>query len=507
MSYNKKHVLIAFLLLILVYGISYLMLKGTGAPRSFFHTIILVFFITLCSSSKKAFWYIVFPISCIYALYSPIGFTFGGLTYDFFIAATSTDILESSEFFHQIPYKYYLIPVLIVSGLIFYRKIIVNYDIHYFKNRSFLIVSILIMVSFLAPSHFIRQFKTSASNIYNEQQLLKNISKKQSWGESYLLNSKYDNYVLVIGESARRDYHHAYGYPINNTPFMSSSNGILINGLTGGGTSTVPSLKAMLTLSDKHSWDADYEKTIVGLAKSAAIKTYWLSNQGYLGTHDTPISAIADSVSQSTFLKYGSYDSINTSDYALLPLFQKIITESPTEKKLIIIHLYGSHPNPCERISDYHLIHEIQDSYYNYLNCYIASIHKTDDFLKEIDSLLTVNFEKNNSNFSLLYFSDHGLAHNEANNSLHFNNSKVSKYHYDIPLFMKSSDHTDRKECSSFKSGLNFTNGLANWMGIKNKFLNDNYSLFNCTNDPDDFGLIKKIKNNIDDPAIDLNTK
>ena len=506
-KYNFKKISIAVLALILVYLISYLMLKGAGAPRAFFHTMLMVFLITLGGSSRNVFWFILFPLAVIYALYSAIGMTFGTLTYDFLIATFATDGLEATEFFHQIPYKNYFYPIIIIMGLIIYRKIIAKYHIQFFRNRTFIALSVIILASAQAPTHLIRQFSEHLSTIREEQQALKASSKEQSWGEATLLNSNYDNYILVIGESARKDYHHAYGYPIDNTPFMSNENGILIDGLTSGGTTTVPSLKAMLTLSNKENWDADYTKTIVGLAKAAGIKTYWISNQGYLGYHDTPISSIAVASDISHFIKKGGFNSKNSSDFEIIPLFEKIIKKSPQEKKLIIIHLYGSHSNACDRIIDHHLIITKPNPYYNYINCYISSIHKTDTLLNKIISFMNWEVEKTDTSYSLIYFADHGHTHTEINNKLHFNNSQVGKYHYDVPLFMTASDMTARKKCNSFKSGLNFTNGLANWLGIQNQFLNPSYSLFDCKDDPDDFGLFSIIEGKADDPAIDITPK
>lgn len=506
-KYNFKKISIAVLALILVYLISYLMLKGAGAPRAFFHTMLMVFLITLGGSSRNVFWFIVFPLSVIYALYAPIGITFGTLTYDFLIATFATDGLEATEFFHQIPYKNYLYPIIIIIGLIIYRKIIAKYHIQFFRNRTFIALSVIILASAQAPTHLIRQFSEHLSTIREEQQALKASIKEQSWEEATLLHSNYNNYILIIGESARKDYHHAYGYPINNTPFMSNANGILIDGLTSGGTTTVPSLKAMLTLSNKENWDADYTKTIIGLAKAAGIKTYWISNQGYLGSHDTPISAIATASDNSSFIKKGSYGSINSSDFELLPIFEEVIKNDPLEKKLIILHLYGSHPNACDRISDHKQLLDGINPYYNYLNCYISSIHKTDLLLEKIISFMNRESEKTDMSYSLLYFADHGHTHAEINNELYFNNSRIGKYHYDIPLFMTASDITTRKKCNTFKSGLNFTNGLANWLGIQNQFLDPSYSLFDCKDDPDDFGLFSIIKGKIDDPAIDITPK
>ena len=77
----------------------------------------------------------------------------------------------------------------------------------------------------------------------------KNVTRKATGGQSTLENSKYQDYVIILGESARKDYLHAYGYPVNDTPFMSSANGTLIDGMTSAGTNTVASLRLMLTFT------------------------------------------------------------------------------------------------------------------------------------------------------------------------------------------------------------------------------------------------------------------
>ena len=497
----------AVISLLIAYAIGFVILKGIGAHISFFQVILVVFFITLCGASKKAFWFFLFPLITLYALYIPVGLTYGGINYDFIIAGISTDTLEAGEFLHQIPYKNYIYPFLIIGGLIVYRFIIVKFDIHFFKNRTFLFVAVVTLVLAQSPMLFLRDIKKSITPIYNEYLILNDSLKEQEWGDSTLLNSNYENYVLIIGESARRDYHHAYGYPIENTPFMSTANGTLIKGLTSGGSSTVPSLKAMLTLSNKETWDADYTKTLIGLAQSADIKTYWLSNQGYFGHFDTPISALASKSDNTIFLKYGSYESKNTSDNELLPHFYEIINNNPHEKKLIIIHLYGSHPNACDRVIDHTPIHSTSDPYYEYLNCYVNSIHKTDQFIQKIHESLTNEFITQDVPFSMIYFADHGMAHREINDVMYFNNNRLSSLHYEIPLFITNSDTTERKSCESFKSGLNFINGIGNWLGISNDLLDPEYSLFDCKDDSNDFGLSKRLEGIEPDYAIDIRDK
>lgn len=46
-----------------------------------------------------------------------------------------------------------------------------------------------------------------------------------------------------------------------------------------------------------------YDKNFIDLANQSGLQTYWLSNQGYLGEHDTPLTAIAKKVQIHSFLK------------------------------------------------------------------------------------------------------------------------------------------------------------------------------------------------------------
>ncbi|GAA0354806.1 phosphoethanolamine transferase [Morganella psychrotolerans] len=489
----------------ILFFISKLMLKGAGLSGSERNAFLVVVLIVFLSASKKAFWLLVFPMCFIYAIYSPIGSVFGQPTYQYVASVFATDLLESKEFFSQIPYVNYSFPFLIISGILLYRFISVKYNIEVYRNKTMIIIMIIFVMTNLSPSIFFKDIANSFLKVNSELNKLNSLNLPSHWGRSELVNSKYKTYILIIGESARKDYHHAYGYPINNTPFMSESNGVLIDGLTSGGTNTVASLRLMLTKPDVDKWEPDYSLSFIDLVKSAGMKTYWVSNQGYIGEFDTPVSFIAKRSDEKYFIKLAGYDSKNTSDFMLLDKIKSII-ENNNEKKLIVVHLYGSHPDACDRVSDYKNIINVKNAKFGYLNCYISSINKTDDLIRSINEIMNNEFAKDKGSYSILYFSDHGLAHREVDGVMLFNNNKASKLHYNIPLFKVSSDDKDRKVCKSFKSGLNFVNGIASWIGIENEKLDKNYSLFDCKDDPYDFGLKNRIKQNVTpiDPAIDL---
>lgn len=80
--------------------------------------------------------------------------------------------------------------------------------------------------------------------------------------------TRYDDYFLIVGESARRDYFHVYGYPVKNTPFLDSTNGVIVNGMESAGTYTIGSWQLMLTQGDKNKWAANYSLNLIGLAEN-----------------------------------------------------------------------------------------------------------------------------------------------------------------------------------------------------------------------------------------------
>lgn len=513
---TRKQMLWTFIALFLAGISAYLMLKASGFfPEPAVHEVLFaVILIIALGSSKLSYYGLLLPIVLGYACYAPIGLSFGAPSYQYIASLFATDLLESREFLSQLPVVNYFIATAIILAVVFFRKITQKHHINFLDNRTFVIGSLIIALFTLSPFKFFHEFIAESIKVKEELATLNNSKSILSeWGVSALDESAgYDDYVLVIGESARKDYHHAYGYPIPNTPFMSGAKGTLIDGFTAGGTNTIASLKLLLTKPDTKMWEANYRLGLIDLVKSAGIRTYWISNQGYLGKFDTPISAIANRSDERIFLKSGDSFSQNISDFALLPKFKDVLVRPAQSKRFIVLHLYGSHPITCDRLSDYPKIFDdsrIAKKYHN-VNCYVSSIKKTDELLEKVYNELRVNQEKNGRRFSMIYLSDHGLIHSEDNQGgIHILNTAFSKYHFDVPLFKISGDDTERHVYSVFKSGLNFTDGIAKWIGISNPKLNAKADLFSNKSDETDYGLKQRIEEiqAKPDPAIIIRAK
>ena len=147
---------------------------------------------------------------------------------------------------------------------------------------------------------------------------------------------------------------------------------------------------------------------------------------------------------------------------------------------------------------------KVKNDYYKNIACYVTSIHKTDHFLQQVKEALDQYANTFDKRYSMIYFSDHGLAHRALDNQMLINNNSAVKQHYDIPLIKISSDDTERVVIKRQKSGLNFTKGLAHWMGIEAEQIPEAYDLFSAEDDEDDYALSERLDKLKDDPAIDI---
>lgn len=512
---NAKKILFTIIALVILVIFSKMMLRGTGIghPSVREITLVCLFFIIL-SSSKKAYWYLGSLFIAAYVIYTPIGLTFGVPTYQYLASLIATDALETKEFFTQIPIKNYFSSLLILAGFITFKKIITIKSINLYRNKTLMVCLVIIALINQPPFQFFNESYQSVVNLKNEVNSLSDLTKKSEWGKSELNNNstQYDDYVLIIGESVRRDYMGIYGYPINNTPFLSKVNGAIVEGLTASGTNTISSLRLMLTASNKSEWQPNYGLNFIDLAKSAGIKTYWLSNQGFIGEYDTPISFVASRSDMKKFIKIGAYNSSNASDFELVNIFKSELNTKveKKQKRLFVVHLYGSHPDACARIEDYENPYITKDEKYNNISCYVTSIQKTDEIIEKIYNLLGDQEKRDGRTFSILYFADHGLSHSLTNNEIRMNLSNSTPKILEIPLVKISSDDKERVMVKNFKSGLLFVDGLANWLGINNSKIDSNHSLFTPKDDPTDYGLLDKypdLKNPDNDQAIDIRDK
>ena len=405
------------------------------------------------SSKRWLKWVVIFPIGLTAVLYFQSGYIYGHPNIGIIASLLETNKRESIEFLLAVPIKVWILNAILVMLFCYYlirvkfvfqwRKsaILVGGICFYFSSLSLFINHI-----YISTEHYLIQMKA----------IKKSIHQTADW---IILNAKpkYKNYVLVVGESMRKDYMSAYGYPIDTTPFLAKTPGILVNGYLSTASHTAVSLPRTLGIS--HGLDLHPVDNIITLANAAKMKTIWLSNQGFIGKYDTAVSAIAVHATEKQFLKKGNFLTNNTSDYALLPLFKQALAQPYNGSKLIVVHIMGSHENFCDRIKKD--IYGLKDKD---LSCYLSTYNQTDAIIKTVVNDLKATQES----YSLFYFSDHGLDNvSSVKGQTQLVHGDLYKQNYEVPLIEIASDIKQHITLNKQISAFDFMSIFSDWIGVK----------------------------------------
>lgn len=400
------------------------------------------------------------------ALYAPAGMTYGKINNSFIVALLQTTADEAAEFTGMIPVYHFLVSAaILVFMVIFWRT-------HHRGHRNWLALLLFVLCSVNSwPLRMVKGIVVGTTDTLREMQRYKQLSQHGADNWKILPGTPlYDTIVIVTGESVRRDYMSVYGYPVPTTPWLNTAPGLFIDGYTSAAASTVPSLSR--TLIYDYEQNPDSGNNVVALAAKAGYSTWWISNQGKLGEHDTRISVIASDAEHTVFLKKGSFASRKTDDMLLLQETERALADK-SSPKVIFLHMIGSHPNPCDRLNswpNYYL-----EQYPRKIACYLASISKLDNFLGQLDGIL----RRHSRHFAMLYFSDHGLSVSDSANPVHHDGHVQGGY--SVPLIITASDITSHQSVSRKISARNFA-GIFQWLtGIRT----ENIPPFNPLTDED----------------------
>lgn len=281
-----------------------------------------------------------------------------------------------------------------------------------------------------------------------------------------------ENYVVIVGESARRSNMQLYGFNQETTPVESSfkKNALIFTNAIAPASATVLAVPMILSQADPDNFTIDkLADNIVNIARKTGYYTEWISAQGSSGKSNNYIAAIA---STSQKLRW-----VNTQyDTELLPALEEAL-EKPG-KKFIVLHINGSHEMACDR---YPASASVVNTGNKYEDCYNNAIRYTDYFIGEVAKRLQ------NSRSSMLYFSDHGLEKNPLLESLYMHGSRnPSKEAYEVPQFIwysqpaLSSQKRRLGWITDYWSTANNYWLMLNWLGISTGIENCHSVLGTC---------------------------
>ena len=206
--------------------------------------------------------------------------------------------------------------------------------------------------------------------------------------------------VVVLGESARKDALGIYGSSLETTPLLKKrlANVLIYDQAVAPSSFTNTALTFMLSKGvpvEKKDFKLEaLNDNIIGLANSTKQwETYWLSNQDEIGIYENLYSIITKDAKHKQHIKEKSHDEV------VLPMLEQILQDS-TKKRLVFIHLKGSHMKVSERYPE--TFEHFKGDDHPLINAYYNSILYTDYVLDEI--IKKVDHQKS----IVLYVSDHG---------------------------------------------------------------------------------------------------
>lgn len=217
-----------------------------------------------------------------------------------------------------------------------------------------------------------------------------------------------ENVILIIGESERKQNMSLYGYSKKTTPYtdLEAENMMIYDRAVSPAGITNLSVPLILSSIHPDEFRYRYDKlsyNIVNLANQAGYNSFWISTQASA----KGITAIASMAKNKKW--------VSGYDEAIIPELKNVIQKR--DHKLVVFHIMGSHPNPCNRLPD--------NWKSGNMDCYDNSIKYTDYVMKDIFSTLK------NTNSIVIYASDHGLKI-QGDKLLHIDSKESTQ----VPFFV-----------------------------------------------------------------------
>jgi len=308
-------------------------------------------------------WWFIFIFHTSLLSVSWLLFNSDAEAYSIIESIANTTLNESLEFF-QLHLGFFILFVgLILSVLILYFFILFKYfstrefhdqKVHRLGRYAIGLLFLLCTASYaikpsiaLHPLPFwygyygkIQDFK---QRILQHDQIHKEwtLNAEQRLDFSGQLNKR-QTHTIVLTDSITSFNFGLCGYPRNTTPELTQRSDqfkVFCRGYSPA-SSTIQSLRYLFNDGTRNAMDDHAPENIMAYAKAAGFKVYWISNQD-----DVYISSLfASFADEAVFINKKSGRSSTSLDENILPAY-KIALDDPDPRKLIILHLIGSHPN------------------------------------------------------------------------------------------------------------------------------------------------------------------
>lgn len=466
-----------------------------GYPLSGLYCLAFTALLMLLAAVAPKAQKVLIAISVLIAsFYYPFGQVYGAPNFNTLLALHSTNVEEASEILLIFPlHDYFIGLAILAAGIVALRRKPLEKQGWWHLESACLAFILVAWVTQpvmnqltggvfnlkdtgLPLARFIKDTVESKLSVDKEIDRMNQLATlKDDW---HVLSVKPQQqiYVVVVGESARRDALGAFGGRWDNTPFISQLNGQFFSHYTSAASSTQKSLG--LTLNQVVDGKPEYQNNIITLANRAGFDTWWLSNQGQIGQYDTPIASIARRAKNVHFLKNGDFEADKaTRDEDLLNFTPEALARPVDRPRLLVYHLVGSHPKACDRTRG-RFVERLQSLE---TSCYLYSITQTDGFLQQLWQQL----HSSGLSFSMIYFSDHGLAFKERGTpNEYLAHDDKYRQNFEVPMFISSSHDTHHQMIDAPRSANDFLALFSQWTGIQTEEIKPGYRFVSTEKGP-----------------------
>ncbi len=292
--------------------------------------------------------------------------------------------------------------------------------------------------------------------------------------------------VLVVGESMNRENMSLYGYDRDTTPRLKEADKDFELHVSKEAfstqSSTVAAFNDMFEFPDSSSIS---KAKLFAFFKAAGYKIYWISNQD-----DVAIKAeFQDFSNTAVNLNRVAGRSSTSMDEKVLPELEKAL-QTPSDKKLIVVHLIGIHPHFSFRYpSEMSSLWNDQDATRARLEEKGRSI-RTLEMLEHYDRAmlyqdavlfdtlkLTQNFDKNHPDVktSWIFLSDHSVETGQRKDRTGHSNNSLGGY--TIP-FLFWTPYSDLSEGEEVQEGSSFRSDWLSYMLLDLAGIHCNFPIF-----------------------------
>ena len=151
--------------------------------------------------------------------------------------------------------------------------------------------------------------------------------------------------VLVIGESTNRERMSLYGYPRKTTPKLDELREELyvFNDVITPRPYTIEALQQVLSFADpRNPEDFLLKPTLLNMMKQAGYDISWITNQQTQTRRNTMLTTLSKMADHQIYLNNNRSQNASQYDEAVISPFVGVLN-TDAKKKLIVIHLLGTH--------------------------------------------------------------------------------------------------------------------------------------------------------------------